>query len=226
VGTGALGCPRSAARRSCLLPGLLCAPPCPLWLEPLHFLFLKQILKRRPRIVRPQTRRSRSLLLPRHSDLIQLALIPLILLRNPLLHRLHALKPAPGIEIRTLLARMQLKPTLRTLPIHRSSLQQSPALCAPRHRTRTRQIERLRPERMVPLRWTALALLRRFPRLFPPRLTPRLSIAILIPMLPIFRHYQPSPSTRVLSPRCTPSGKYRDEGASKFATAEKQREDI
>ena len=41
-----------------------------------RLLLLKQILKRRPRIIRPQTRRSRSLLLPRHPNLIQRALIP------------------------------------------------------------------------------------------------------------------------------------------------------
>ena len=173
------------------------------------FLLLEQILKRRPRIVGPQTRRSRSLLLPRHANLIQLTLISRVLFRDPFLDWLHALEPAPRIEISTLLARMQLKPALRTLPIHRDSLQQSPALRAPRHRPRARQIERFRPERMIPLRWTALAFHRRFPRLFTPRLTPRLPIAILIPMLPIFRHYHPSKHARVLSRRFTLPGKYK-----------------
>jgi hypothetical protein len=167
-------------------------------------LLLKQIIKRRPRTTRPQTRRRRSFLLPRHPNLIQLTRIPFILLCDPLLHWLHTLKPAARIEIRTLLARMQLKRALRTLAVARSRLQQSPALRAPRHRPRARQIERFRPERVVPLRRTALAFHRRFPRLLVPRITPRLTprfpIAILIPMLPVFSH-KPSQARAYCLPR-------------------------
>ena len=163
-------------------------------------LLLEQIIKRRPRIIGPQACRSRSLFLAGYSNLIQRAVVPHILLRNPHLHRLHALEPAAGIKVRTLLARMQLEAALRTLTVHRGPLQQSPALRAPRHRPRTRQIERFRPKRMVPLRWTARALHRRFPRLFTPRLAPRLPIPILIPMLPIFRHSNPPKHARIVSP--------------------------
>jgi hypothetical protein len=204
--------PPSAVRGAHAVPCSSSVILCALCVKALDLL-LEQILERRPRIVRPQACRSRRLFLARDSHLIKLAVVPGVLLRDPLLYRLHALEPAAGIEIRTLLARMQLKPALRAPSVHRGSLQQSPALRTPRHRPRTRQIERFRAERMVPLRWTALALHRRFPRLFTPRLAPRLPIAILIPMLPIFRHYNPPKHARVLSPRCTPPGKCRGEGS-------------
>jgi len=164
-------------------------------------LLLKQIIKRRPCIIRPQTRRSRSLLLPRHPNLIQLARILHILLRNPLLHRLHALKPAPRIEIRTLLARVQLKPALRTLLVHRHPRQHRPALCAARYRSRPRKIHRPRPQRMVPFRRTTLAFLGRLPlRLLPTWLT----ITVLISMLPVFRH-NPSQARAYCLPNPTPA---------------------
>jgi hypothetical protein len=66
-----------------------------------------------------------------HANLKQRALIARILLRDSLLHRLHALKPAARIEIRTLLAGMQLKLTFRTPTAGRHSLQQGAALRAP-----------------------------------------------------------------------------------------------
>ena len=149
-------------------------------------LFLEQILKRRPRIIRPQSRRSRSLLLPGHPNLIKRALIPRILLRNPLLHRLHALEPAPRIEIRALFARMQLKPALRTLPIARHSLQHRPALRAARNRPRPRQIDGLRPKREIPLRRSPA------PRFLSRPLARLFTVAILIAMLPIFCCHKPS----------------------------------
>jgi hypothetical protein len=163
---------------------------------------LKQIIKRRPRIAGAQAGGRRSLLLPRHANLIQLTFTPRILLRNPLLHRLHALEPAPRIEIRTLLARMQLKAALRTFLIRRHPRQHRPALRTPRHRTRPRQIQRSRTHRMVPLRWAALAFLGRLPRF----LSARLTITVLIPMLPIFCCHTPSPPrARIVSPiRCPP----------------------
>jgi hypothetical protein len=165
-------------------------------------LLLKQILKRRSRIIRPQSRRSRSLLLPGHANLIQLALIPRILLRNPFLHRLHALEPAPRIEIRALFARMQLKAALRTLPIARRSLQHSSALRAARNHSRSWQIHGPWAHGMVPLRWTALAFRGRLLWLLPARLT----VAVLISGLSIFRH-NPSQARPVLSPPRTLEGK-------------------
>ena len=183
----------------------LCSPV-PSVLRVLDLLFLKQIFKRRPRIIRPQRSRSRSLLLPRHPNLVVRTLIPQILLRHPLLHRLHAFKPAPRIEISTLLARMQLKPALRTLSLAGRPLQHRPTLRAPRHRPRPRQIHRSRSERVVPLR-------SRRRRARPARLLSRplalvVAIAILIPMLPIFRH-KLLPSTRpVWSTRPPPLRKW------------------
>ena len=122
-------------------------------------LLLEQILKRRPRVIGPQTRRSRSLLLPRDPNLIKRALVPSVFLRDPLLHRLHALKPAPRIEICALLARMQFKPALRTLPIARRSLQHRTALRAARNRPRSRQINGPRTKAVVPLRRRSTRLL-------------------------------------------------------------------
>ena len=149
VGTAAPGCPRSAA------PLFLGARSC----APRSSLLLKQILKRLPGIVGLQARRSRSLLFPGHANFIKRALIPRILLRDPLLHRLHALKPAPRIEICALLARMQFKPALRTLPIARRSLQHRTALRAARNRPRSRQINGPRTKAVVPLRRRSTRLL-------------------------------------------------------------------
>jgi len=163
-------------------------------------LLLEQTIKCRPRIVRPLARRRRSLFLPRYPHLIRRALIPRILLRHPLLHRLHAFKPAAGIEIHALLARMQLEPALRTLPVRCHPLQDRPTLRAPRHRPRSRQIHGLRSKCMIPSRRPALALWRRLADRLPPWFT----IAILISWLPVFRH-NPSPTTRpVLSPLRAP----------------------
>jgi hypothetical protein len=160
-------------------------------------LLLKQILKRCPRIVRPQTGRRRSLFLPRHANLKQRTLIPLILLRNSFLHRLHALEPAPRIEISTLLARVQLKPALGTLPRTRHSLQHRAALRTPRNRVRSRQIDRPRTKCIVPFR-------RRRPGLLSGPLA-RLLIAVLIPMLTVFRCHKASPPrARIVSPTCHP----------------------
>jgi hypothetical protein len=158
----------------------------------LAVLFLKQIIKCRPRIIRSQAGRSRSLLLPCHANLVKRTFIPRVLLRNPLLHRLHAFKPAPWIEIRALLARMQLKPALRTIPIARRSLQHGAALRAARNRPRPRQIDGPRTKRVVPLRRSRATSTRLFPR----PLARLFAVAILIPMLSIFCRHKPSPSTR------------------------------
>jgi hypothetical protein len=159
---------------------------------------LKQILKRRPCVIRSQAGRGRSLFFPRHPNLIRRTLIPLIFLRHPLLHRLHALKPAPRIEIRTLLARMQLKLALRTLPIPRTPLQYRPTLRAPGDRPRPRQIHRTRPQRVVPLRRTARAFGRSLPRFLPRFLAPFVFV-VPISVLSVFRH-KPSPP----GPYCLP----------------------
>ena len=166
-------------------------------------LLLEQRIKRGPSILRPRRNRSRSLFLPRHPNLIKLTIIALIFFPHALLHRLHALKPAARIEIHALLAGMQVEPTLGTAPFHSKSLQHIAALRAARNFPRPRQIHRLRPQRMVPLRRTARAFHRRFSRLvasrFTPRLSSRLPIPILISMLPIFRQ-EPSPARGQYSP--------------------------
>ena len=161
------GQPPPAVRGAKLRCLFLSVPSVSSVVEFLLFLFLKQILKSRPSIIRAQVRRSRRLFFPRHANLIGRTLVPLVLLRHPLLHRLHALKPATRIEIRALLARMQLKPALRTLPLTRRSLQHRAALRAPRHGPRPRQIHRTRPQRVVPLRRAARPLRRSLPRFLP-----------------------------------------------------------
>jgi hypothetical protein len=153
-------------------------------------LLLEQTFKRRPRIHGTRARGRRRLFLARHPHLVRWAFILRVFFRYALFHRLHALKPAPRIEIHALLARMQLKPALRTFPVARHPLQYRSALRATRHSPRSRQIHWLGPERVVPLRRTALALRWRLARL----LTPRFTIVVLISRLPIFRHRT--------SPRC------------------------
>ena len=143
---------------------------------------LEQIVKRRPRTAGLQTRRSRSLFLASHSNLKELAGIPFVLLRDPLLHRLHAFEPAARIEIGTLLARMQFESALRTLPLDAHTLQHSPALRAAGHGTRSRQVDRLRTQGMVPTRRPTLAFRWRLPW----RLPTRFSIVVLISRLTVF----------------------------------------
>ncbi len=169
-------------------------------------LFLKQILKRRPRIVGLQTRRCGRFLFASHANLVQRTVIARILFRDPLLDRLHALEAAAGIEICALLAGVQFKPALRTLPFPRAcrTLQHRSALCAPRDGARPRQVHRPRSERMIPTWRTALALRRRLARLlaawFP-------ITTILISWLPIFGQLKPPTHVAVLSTRSYPPGK-------------------
>src|SRR5258708_29084700 len=57
----------------------------------------------------------RSLLFHPHADRIEFALVASVLLRHPLGHRLRALETLRRIEVRALLARVQLKAALRAL---------------------------------------------------------------------------------------------------------------
>jgi len=164
---------------------------------------LKQIIKRRPRIAGPQSRGGRSFLLPCDAHLVRRTLIPRVLLRHPFLDRLHALKPAPRIKIHALFAGMQFKPTLRTLPVAGHPLQYRAALRTPRHCPCPRHIDRPWPKRIVALRW-------RRPRLLTRPLA-RLAVAVLIPMLSVLCSHNPPPVRPVLSPRCPPPGKSRDQ---------------
>jgi hypothetical protein len=91
-------------------------------------LLLEEILKRRPSIIGPQSRRGGSLFLARNPNLVELAIVPRILLRDPHFHWLHALKTASRIEICALLAGMQLEAAFRTVAITGDSLQHGSAL--------------------------------------------------------------------------------------------------
>ncbi len=146
-------------------------------------LLLEQILKRCSRIVRTQRCRSRSFFLARHSNLVKLAVVTHIFLRYPHRNRLHALETASRIEIRALLARVQFKLALRTFPVARAPLKNCSTLRAARDRASSGHIDRAWSKCVVPFRRrTSCAgpLARSF------SLT--LAIAILIPVLTIFRH--------------------------------------
>jgi hypothetical protein len=92
---------------------------------------------------------------------------------------------------------MQLKPALRTLPAARHSLQQRATLRAPRHRVRSRKIDRPGTERIVPLGRSGSGPF--------PRSLARLVIAVLISMLPVFRCHKASPPRGPYCLPCTPS---------------------
>jgi len=190
----------ASALRTVSVPSVgLSAPRC---LSLLQFLFLEQIIKRRPGIARPQTSRRRSLLLPRHPDLVGRTLIPRILLRHTFLDRLHTLKPASRIEIHALLAGMQFKPALWALPVAGHPLQHRSALRTSRHRPRSRHIDRPRPKCIVALRRRRRARLLSRPLAF-------LAIAVLITMLTVFGCHRSSQARDVLSRRRPPPGKYQ-----------------
>jgi len=155
-----------------------------MWPSGGHCLLLKQVLERRPSIGGTQSGRCRSLFLARHADFEQRAVVARIFFCDSFLDRLHAFKPAAGIEIHTLLAGMQFKPALGTLCLRRHALQDRSALHAARYCSRARQIDWLRPQRVVPTRRSALAFWRCFSRL----LATRFSVAILITRLTVFRH--------------------------------------
>ena len=68
-----------------------------------------------------------------HADFEAVAFVAHVFLSDSRGHRLHAFKPASGIEERALLAGMQFEAALRTLPVGRETLQHGAALSAARH---------------------------------------------------------------------------------------------
>jgi hypothetical protein len=164
-----------------------------------HLLLLfKQIIKRRPRIAWPRARRSRSQLLSRRTNLIKRAIISRILFRYALLHRLHALKPTPRIEIHALLARVEFKSALWTPPIRCHPLQHGPALCTPRDRMCSGQIDGPRPKCIIAFWWWSAGSFSRTFALFSIAI---IAIAILISMLTVFRHRSsPKQLARIVYP--------------------------
>ncbi len=146
-------------------------------------LLLEQVLKRRPRIVGAQRRRGRSFFLAGHSNLVKFAVVTHIFFWYSYRNRLHTFETASGIEICALLARVQFKLAFRTFPVARRSLKNGSTLCAARKRTRSGHVDRARSKRVVPFR-------RRASRAGPlARSLPlAVAIAILIPVLTIFRH--------------------------------------
>jgi hypothetical protein len=144
---------------------------------------LKQILKGLPRIVGLQAGGRGCFLLPGHADFVERTIIPGIFLGHALLHRLHALEAASGIEIHALLAGMQLEAALGTKPRRRNRLQHRAALRAARNRPRAGHVHRLRPHAVVTPRrrhgrWLFSGLFL-FARLFR-------AVPVLISMLTVF----------------------------------------
>src|SRR5271154_2259002 len=123
-------------------------------------LLLEQILERLPRIVRPdmrgrrcrcrrglRVRSRRRIFFNRHAEFIELAIVLGVLRRNALRNWLCAFRLRPGIEKPALLAAMQFRLALRTLPVgieprreHRAAIRATPA------RDRADHPRRARPE--------------------------------------------------------------------------------
>src|SRR5579862_8143930 len=81
-------------------------------------LLLEKIVKRRARVGRFGAYRSRRLFFRGDPDRVKRAGVLHILARDPLRNGLHAFEAARRIEVRALLAGVQLKPALRTLLRH------------------------------------------------------------------------------------------------------------
>jgi hypothetical protein len=156
-------------------------------------LFLEEIFKCSPGIIRPQRRWSGRLFFSGHTNFIHQTVVPQIFFCNAFLHRLHAFETAAGIEIRALFARMQLKTTLGTL--FWFTLQHSSTLRAAGDCPGSRHIHRTRSEREISTR-------RRRPactRPLPGSLSLVVAIAILISVLTVFSHNASPSSIFILS---------------------------
>ena len=188
-------------------------------------LLLKQILKRRPRIVGLQTRRCGRFLFTRHANLVQRAVIARILFRDPFFDRLHALEAAAGIEVRALLAGVQFESALRALPFPRAcrTLQHRSALRAPRHRPCTRQVHRPRSQRVVPTWRTALALRRGLARLWATRFSIA-PITVLISGLTVFcQNKPPRACCGYCPPDTTRAASVRNKGGKRIMATDQGR---
>ena len=142
---------------------------------------LEKIFKRLPRVVGSKAGRRGCFFFSRHPQFIECAIVADVFLFYPLRHRLHALEPAAGIEVRALLAGMQREATFGTDLARRHPLQNGPALRAPGDGVRARQIHRFWPHAVVAsCGWDRRRLFAGFlARLY-------LTVTVLITMLTIF----------------------------------------
>ena len=138
-----------------------------------YSLLLKKILERLPRVVGAHSAGG-SLAFNRRLDGKECALVARVFARDPLCNRLPAFQAAGRIEVRALLAGVQLKPAFRALPDRLGDRgQHRPALCAARHRARPRHVDRSRTEGIVLARTRSLA------RPAALRLVPTVHVALL-----------------------------------------------
>jgi hypothetical protein len=156
---------------------------------------LKQILERLPCVVRSCDGGCRCFFLPCHSHFVELAIVPCIFAWDSNRDRLHALEAAARIEVSALLAGVQFEAALGTLAGCWHSLQHGAALGAARDGVRAGQIDGTRTESIVSLcgGWTRGAEARFF------AILPRLAVAVLIAVLPVFCCHKTSKDAGVLS---------------------------
>jgi hypothetical protein len=111
----------------------------------------------------------------------QLALVDLILNRDPRRNRLQALKPCGGLKVGALFAAMERRGALRAIPLEiRPGRQRRRAVVAAGCRHALHQPRQARPRRVLQSPWT----LRR-PGPVISILPARLAVSILVPVLPV-----------------------------------------
>lgn len=137
---------------------------------------LKQVVKRRARVIWALAAFAGCFLFDHHAYGIQRAIVALVFGRNPGRDRLIAFEAARRIEMFALFAGMKIEPALRTLPGRgREIRQQRAAFRAARDGPRSRHVDGTRPERVLSF-WRRGLL----------RLFFRATTGILIPVLPVF----------------------------------------
>jgi len=110
-------------------------------------LFLEEIFKRLPRILRLHGRRCRGLFLHPYANRVERAVVPFVFSRDPFCNRLCALKTARGVEVSALAAGMKFASALWAplVRIDRTG-QQGAALGAARDCARSRHLQGPRAE--------------------------------------------------------------------------------
>src|ERR1700687_6134517 len=118
--------------------------------KPITRLILKQIVKRRARVIRTLTAFDRRFLFDHHAYGIERAVVALIFGRDSGGNRLIAFEAAGRIEVFALFAGMEVEPALRTLPDGiREILQQRATFSAAGDGPGSWHVDRPRPERIL-----------------------------------------------------------------------------
>src|ERR1700687_1636897 len=115
--------------------------------KPITRLILKQIVKRRARVIRTLTAFDRRFLFDHHAYGIERAVVALVFGRDSGGNRLIAFEAAGRVEMFALFAGVQIEPALWTLPDGvREILQERAAFRAAGDGSRSRHVDRPRPE--------------------------------------------------------------------------------